>query len=195
MPPLPVIANVWRVTLNWQMGDTSQTAANVIHFSAPGASASDLLTQLDDVVVANMWDCTSTTGKVTKLSALKLDGTSPTVDKTDLNVDGRWQGNASGQPIPQVAGLVKLRTATRGRSHRGRVFLPWVAEDVTDKGFISTTVQGNIQDAWQDFITVMSAFAYPMVVASYRLHTAAAVTEVVAEAATGTQRRRQTRNR
>jgi hypothetical protein len=194
MPPLPIIADTYRVTLNWE-NTNGQHAANVIHIYAPGKDIPTVLDKVDDSVTANMWDATSASGQVVSLDCIKLDGTSSTQTKSSLNNDGRWQGNASGQPIPQSCAMVKFATGHRGREYRGRIFLPWVAEDVQNGGMLSTAVRDSINLDWVAFVNGTLVPDYNLVVASYKLHQQHAVLGVAAELATGTQRRRQQRNR
>jgi hypothetical protein len=182
--PLPVIADTYRVSLEW-LNSNGQHATNVMHIHGAGQTALDVLNQYDSLVTADMWDCVSSSGQVVELRCIKLDGTS----------DGRWQGNASGQPIAQACGMVKMITGVRGRSNRGRLYLPWVAEDVQSGGFISSAVVATMQTAWDAWLAAMPGTLGSTAVASYRHANQHPVTAIVVESPTGTQRRRQQRNR
>jgi len=95
--------------------------------------------------------------------------------------------------IPQVSALVKLTTNERGRSKRGRIFLPWVNEGIADQGTLTSTRQTAMQSAWNTFISDMSTNNCPVVVASYKLASSAIVQTLFVESLLATQRLRQPR--
>ena len=92
-----------------------------------------------------------------------------------------------------MANIVKFVTGLRGRSYRGRVYLPFVDESTQAQGHI---VAGKITDgqgAWEAFHTDMSTDGFELVVASYLHSTAEDVIAVLFERDTATQRRRNKR--
>jgi hypothetical protein len=195
MPPLPIIANTYRCALNWRDVATGQTAENVIHVRKASSSAMGIFTALDGSVSFDCWASVRNSCEVASVSITPLDGTSPTVEFVASG--SQWIGaGGTGDLLPQVAALVKLTTATRGRSYRGRVFLPFTAEGITASGALDNTTVTALQTGWDNLLsTLSSTFTAKLVVASYRLQTAADVTAVLAERETGTQRKRQQRNR
>jgi hypothetical protein len=202
--PLPTIANTFRVALNWTEIPTGQTAVNVIHIKQRSGSptAFDAWTALSAAVVSGMWLPVANTARVTKVQITPLDGTSATEDHTP-EVAGEWEGQADGQFVPQVAGLVKLQTPLRGRNHRGRVFLPFISELVLANGVWSGLDVTAWTAGWQEFVSNMVAETgeWDLGVASYdRAHGGAGavftgVSDVSGEAIPATQRRRQSRLR
>lgn len=198
MPALPVITDVFRVALNWTDG-AGQNAVNVIHLDCGGsADATAVMELLDDVVASNLWPSVATGCHVNEVAITPLDGSSATQHFTP-GTPGNWTGGAgSAEYEPQIAAIVKLTTAHRGRSHRGRIYLPFTAESVVSKGALDSTIAGDLTTAWTAFgaalgtdPTTPSSF----VVASYKLASADAVVSFFGETETGTQRRRQGRNR
>lgn len=192
---LPVIANVYRVALNWRDLDGSQTAENVIHVLGstpddPTAVRDIMQTEIQDnmlLSVAGQW-------KAETVSITPLDGTSATAE---LPLDN-WSGQAAtGDYTPQEAAIVKLGTGFRGRSHRGRIFLPGTAESKSQNGFLTGTTPGDMTVAWATFQGNLEANvpSFQLVVASYKLRTALPVLSLLVENAVATQRRRQQRNR
>lgn len=194
MPPLPVIANVYRCALEWSNG--SQHAVNVMHFrdDAGGQTAAALATALDGVVNSAMWYFTADAFSVKNLHITKLDGVTPSVDITPAT-PANWDGGLGGQWIPQSAYLAKFTTSVRGRSHRGRVYLPFVSEGGQSGGLLDASAVPTWQDEWDDFIPDLAATNWSLVVASYKLGTAGTVQSIKCEGETATMRRRQTRNR
>lgn len=191
--PLPVIANVWRVTLNWTNDDVPDPAANVMHFSAALATANDVFVALDAGIGANvLWNAPVAAGsRVTSVEVLKLDGTSPT-EEFLTGIDTYWSGASASAAIPQSAATITWKTAMRGRSKRGRTFLPHVGEGATVDGAIDGTTLTNLQGAWDGLLTDWPSAGITPVVASYLLASAQAVTAYVARARTSTMRKRQT---
>jgi hypothetical protein len=191
--PLPVIANTVRVSLNWIAPASSLTAANVLHFRKSGGTASDLVTKIDSHVAAGMWGTVSHLAQVDNIVATPLDGgtvsaTLPTGSPT------KWQGaGGSGDFIPQAATVIKLLTGKRGRSYRGRIFLPFLPEASQSQGNIVTGDVDAEAAAWVTFQTAMIADGWIPVVASYVHATAEAITGVSGEYKAATQRRRQKR--
>lgn len=107
-------------------------------------------------------------------------------------VDATYAGTA-GPGYPNMAGVYEFFTATRGRSYRGRVFIP------IDQG--STLVeQGQADSGWLsgfgtilgDVVTNLAGMALPGVLAviSRKLAEAAPVTELVGREVLGFIRRR-----
>jgi hypothetical protein len=195
MPPLPVIPRVLRVALEWS-GDAGQRGANVIHIeSAVAGSAAQVMAALDAHVTSGMWGPVCDAASITVVNITPLDGVSATQSFTPAT-PAHWTGGTGGGCFPAEAAIVKLTTGLRGRSHRGRIFLPFIAEAAQDDGVI--TGMDVVQTAWDTFNTdmladiVLNAF---MVVASYKLGTASPVASFLGEVLAGTQRRRMERIR
>jgi hypothetical protein len=128
------------------------------------------------------------------LAVTPLDGTSATLSSA-TGSSGKWAGSQTGDITPAVAVLIKLTTATRGRSRRGRVYLPFTSENVVSSGQVLATTVATMMVAWDAFIAALTGSAIEWGVASYKeaaYHTLALAT---GELSAGTQRRRQTRVR
>lgn len=191
MAPLPVISNVYRVSLLWRAG-TGATAANVIHFRGTPGSAAGLYTALDANVTAAMWIQVAASATVEEVGITPLDGTTATLINNPGGV-AKWSGSTSGDYIPAASSLLSLRTAKRGVSYRGRVYLPFLPESEQTNGFTGNTDRATAQAAWVTFRTAVAAAGYTMVVASYKLATADNVVAAVFDSGVATQRRRQQR--
>jgi len=190
---LPIIANVHRCALNWA-GPSGQHAENVIHVRGVDTDPDAVMTWLDANVTSDMWAMVCSTAHVATVSITPLDGTTATQDYTPAT-PGNWDGGVGGDSIPQASSLVKLTTLTRGRSYRGRVFLPFLPESVQVNGEITSALLADQQSAWDDFVAAGVGGAPQLVVASYLHSTAARVSAALCEAETATQRKRQSRNR
>jgi hypothetical protein len=192
-----VIANTFRVALDWA-DPSGQSAVNVMHISAPGgATVAQVAAGMDAAASGNMWASVINTAKVSQFAITPLDGTTATSFITPATV-GRWTGSsASVEFLPAVAPVVKLTTAVRGRSNRGRQFLPFTGESNVVNGKVRSVDVAVIQPAWTAFLAGLTAFtpSLHLVVASYKLATAVNVLTVHVEDVLGTQRRRQGRLR
>jgi hypothetical protein len=158
---------------------------------------------LQDTVTSGMWDSVISGASIVTVDITPLDGTSATQSFT-TGGGAAWSGSSGGEMIPQVAVLVKLQTSLRGRSNRGRVFLPMTAETAAGAGFVAGGEDVTITNAWTTFANALPADATTpadLVIASYdRRHAGAGahatnVTAITCELALATQRRRQTRLR
>lgn len=201
--PLPVIANVFRCALNWTAG--SQTAVNVIHiFVDPtGTQApSEVFEALDDFVTQAMWTPVSSSAGVASVDITPLDGVTATASFSTAGA-ARWTGSEGGDIQVAPAAIVKMQTALRGRSHRGRIFLPFLGEGATSGGQLVGGRDVTTTAAWAAFQTALQgdAVSRAVVVAAYdRRHAGAGaaahfVTSFLCELELGTQRRRQGRLR
>ena len=180
-------------------GPGSQSAVNVMHFRTHGGGASPagLATAIEAAIDSGVFWPMSNEALVTDLAITPLDGATPTYHYTPVT-PANWTGGSSGGPLIQVATLLKFSTATRGRSYRGRLFLPFVSESNIENGALDGTIAADWQNDFQDFIADVSGDGVTpadLVVASYKHATAATVMNVQAEIQTGSQRRRQGRNR
>lgn len=194
MAPLPVISNVYRVAFEWTNSDTGLTATNVMHFHAAGSNPLALITALDAHVTASMWLLQTTHSHIANLIVTPLDGGGVSVPFA-TGSPAKWTGEQTNEEFsPQVAGIIKLLTAKRGRSYRGRVYLPWVAETSQTNGQLSTGSTASLDTSWIAFHTAMTTAGFDWVVASYKLATAENVVAVGAELYTGTIRKRNARN-
>jgi hypothetical protein len=191
--PLPVIPNVFRVAIEWNNTHLSRNAVTVMHFNSSTHSAFPVGQIIDAHATANMWDHTSSATKATGLSVTPLDGITIPAE-VPTTQDGRWQGpHADGDIIPAASAIAKFLTASRGRSYRGRAFLPFVAESEQANGVLNSGDVTTMNAAWSTFIAACASDAVFPVVASYVLALATPITSVVIESLLGTQRRRQPR--
>jgi len=193
MAPLPVITDCIRVAFRWQNGGIGRNAANVMHFLSTGYNITSLDTAIQANVTAAMWGHTNNTTFCDQLTYTPLDGASASVIVTNSSV-AKWKGPIStNNAVPQVAALLKLLTGTRGRTGRGRVYLPFADESVIDVGRLAGGTVSSMQSAWDTFRAAMTSASHAMVVASYVTPAARSTTAATVESLLATQRRRQPR--
>jgi hypothetical protein len=78
-------------------------------------------------------------------------------ERVDPTVGGRVQD----PDVPSAAILVTKETALGGRSNRGRIFLPGVAEvDTNAGGLLGEGEQSDWQDAFDDFLAGLTGGAF-----------------------------------
>lgn len=196
MAPLPVIEDVYRVALLWTDAGDGQHAVNVMHIwdVVGGHDADWVADRLQANVTSDMWALQSSNASIGEFQITPLDGASATQSYAP-DTPANWDGGVGGDMIPAACTLVSLRTAQRGRSFRGRLYLPFVAESVQAAGLITSVLLADQRDAWTTFIGDMQGDNADVVVASYVLAQKGSVTSATVEAALATQRRRQSRVR
>ena len=195
--PLPVLTDVFRCVLRYTAA--GQNAVNVMHIqSTSTATPSDIYTAFDAAWTTNQLAYAANTAHLNQIDITPLDGVTAT---QSFSLGGsKYVGGADVADYkPAEAVMVKLTTALRGRSHRGRLFLPFPARDATSDGIINPTTQGVMATAWGTFVSTLNGDSSPgpynLVVASYKLPAATVVETLSIENEIGTQRRRQSRNR
>jgi hypothetical protein len=192
--PLPTITDTFRCVLNWTGQSWSTNAVNVIHIRMPSADSGDVFTMLDGDVTSAMWGHTENNIGVESVDITPLDGSSAS-ENFPTGLPSKWKGAQTGgfDPVPQVAAIIKLGTALRGRSYRGRIYLPWPVENQILAGQLNSVTVGTMNSAWSTFLGAVIADLAELVVASYKNSTAEAVTSAECETFLGTVRRRQPR--
>jgi len=191
MPPLPVIADVYRVVLKSQATSVlgGQTAVNVMHFKAPGKTPTDVFNAFDTNVTLNMWQMQSPAWRVFEMDVQALDGTDPQHTFSPANVT-KWNGATTGEIVPQTCSLIKLTTGVRGKSYQGRIYLPWASEGAQNAGQFTASLVTTCTNAWVQFANNMATAGVALGVASYRLAVWEQALAVKCENAVATQRRR-----
>jgi hypothetical protein len=193
MAALPVIPNVFRVAVRWN-GGAPLTAVNVMHFQKATGTSDALNAALQTNFTAAMWGALIQAAAIYELDIIPLDGSSATSVYT-VPVGLAYHGGTAGEGNPSAAVLVKLQTGLRGRSHRGRLFLPFPGESASGNGLTLPSSVTGMQSAWDTFKSAMNTAGYVWGVASYTLGTFSPITTLKVEAPLGTQRRRQSRIR
>jgi hypothetical protein len=188
MTPLPIIPGVMRCALNWTAG--SQSAENVIHLRGSTGDPGDAFAALEGAVSTNLWGAASTSASITSVSITPLDGVTPTQEFPTSGPG--WVGGTSGEWSPSAAVVVSFTTATRGRSHRGRAYLPFTCDVSNVNGELGSSIHPIMTAAWNDFQAALTS-GLEHVVASYKLHSYAVVIGYAVKSGLATQRRRQTR--
>jgi hypothetical protein len=195
MAVLPVIADTYRCALEWQNSDHPDwVATNVIHVHKSSSNPAAIATILDNAATPNMWRAQGSHSKVGQINVTPLDGSSVTYPYPPAT-PAHWVGTQTANtPVPNVTNLVKLLTSKRGRSFRGRVFLPWTDEAAINGNLLDTGFAALITTAWVAFHTALTAATTDLVVASYVLAQQNAVAALASETSIGTMRRRLARN-
>ena len=183
---LPVIADVFRVALHWQNVDGGY-GINVLHFRSPTLNELGLRTALNANWTNAMQQTMSSEGDQDTMQIIALNGVDPTLDFDGV---GNSTGQGNDQALIQVATMVNFKTGTRGPQGRGRIFMPFVAENMTNAGRLDGTARATQETAWNTFIADMLADDAELVVASYRHSTASTVLTCHVAPIVGTQKRR-----
>lgn len=191
--PLPVIADVFRTSWNWNIASGAIIAVNVLHFEAPGDNEQDVFDQLNAQFDGAMFERMSTAAEMTTIDIIKLDGVSGTQHFPVTSTEAHGGVASEAELAPAI--IIKESTALRGPSHRGRVFLPFPAEGAVFQGGIDPAEAANMTAAWNTFRAGMTLAGVVPVVASYAHVSATPVAQFLCEDKLGTIRRRQTQVR
>jgi len=194
VPPLPVIDDVFRVAVHWRHGGTGQIAVNVMHFRSDTGTSTSLAAALQASVAGNQFDGVSSGAVSDDVAITPLDG----LAATSHFVLPAWVGQGTGGDYsPASSAVLAFQTAKRGRSFRGRIYLPFLPETQMSDGALTGGVGPAIVGAWTAFNASMLATgdAWVHVVASYKHASAEPILGYTVMGSFGTQRRRQTRIR
>jgi hypothetical protein len=195
---MPVIPHVYRVAINHK-GSSGVHTTNVIHVRMPDdPSEAGVIATLDAQAGTNNLFGPVASGYAsagTTLAVTKLDGVSPTVESPVTAT--AWDCAGSGDPVPEAALGLTLRTAKRGRSFRGRLFIGPLTEAAINNGIVSSSIVTGLSSSWSTFATDIAGAGtgYALVVASYHLSSAENVTNVEGHFDMRTQRQRLLRTR
>jgi hypothetical protein len=195
MGHLPIIADVSRVAFHYKApGVAAPYAINVMHFRQDAVDQDGLAGAIIANWQSDQLSSLSTSAELDSFEITPLDGTSATRSYLTDGAD-HWSGNAGSEWVPQVAVIVKLESALRGRSFRGRLFLPFTGESKIDGGTLDPTFVTAMTTGWNDFNAAMLVDSVVPVIASYKHASAEAIVGMIVEGQTATQRRRMSRLR
>lgn len=192
MAPLPTIPNCVRIAINWSQS-AGVRPVNVFHIVTASTDEAEIAEAIGDAFIAagaNVFACVQDGFTIDTYTITLLDGSSAGQVVNEARTIG---GQASGDPIPAVAGVLSFHTAQRGPRGRGRMYLGPIGEGIQAGGILSGSVGINCAAAWQDVDTELgtSSINGGLVVASYVHAEAGAVTSISMRPQVGTQRRRQ----
>jgi hypothetical protein len=192
MAPLPVIPDVFRITLRWSMV-SGVRPVNVFHVRAPASTAADVANDVRTAILAgfspqNMFRPMASGYTLEEFDVLPLDGTSPVFQKNML--PDNIIGGSTGEIIPQAAAVISLKTTIRGARGRGRMYLGPTTEGTDTAGLIDGPIAAATLTGWGNFIASLSASGSDLVIASYVHSDAHDVLNVRVDSVVGTQRRR-----
>lgn len=196
--PLPVITDTLRVAVNFKMAN-GHLAANVLHYRKTAALTFAGAIAVLDPILEHLYMTSGGAGVCWQEQApglasmidfryTPLDGTSATTVIPHAGV-----GANGGEPLPsQVALVGTLRTAQRGRRHRGRVYTaPYTESANTASAAPLGSVVSGMNTRWATHLSNLAGSGVSLVVASYLSASATDVASVTFDPTWDTQRRRQ----
>jgi len=157
---------------------TGRKWANILHFRYAGGASSPGTVEIDnlDIDLFRFYSGTAyTTGSsylskcvaamtLTQVDYTVLDGAALAYSKTHNGV-----GTLGGNSLPgEVAACLTLRTNTRGRRYRGRIYLPAAGSANIDvSGYWNSTFRTTTIQQWTDMVGALNTKQWRPVVASY----------------------------
>lgn len=198
--PLPVIPGVVRAAVTGNLPSGTQWA-NVVHCRYAGGASSPGPTEITALhaKLSRLWSGAAYSGGAAWFTVCPSTVVSVEVVYYVLNgtsiaeVRPFVAAGTSGTSImaPEVAPVLTIRSATRGRSYRGRVFLPAPAPTALGTaGLINTTVINNIQGQFTGLQADLQTIQWSFGVASYLRSTFADAVSGTMDARPDVQRRR-----
>lgn len=190
MPPLPIIEDVFRVTWNFQpfAGITPRIVQNYLGVGLDVTEFGETFAaQEGEGIFGPMHE----NFEPFEVDILPLDGSTPTQTVILTSAHNKCQDPSDVSPAS--AAILSLKTDTRGPQGRGRSYIGPVGEDSMSDGQLESTTTGNLQAAWDDWITNLGTGDPSIIlgVASYVHADFNGVTNWTVERTLGTQRRRQ----
>lgn len=196
--PLPVITDTMRVAVEGTAAN-SHHWANILHFRKTSAlTYAGAIAVLDPLLLSHYstdagsgqsWKSTrASTWSIADFRYTPLDGTSVSV----INTHAITGAITASEGLPaNVALVVTLRTAKRGRSYRGRIYECGYTEAANQSnGAPSSADVNKASGQWNALIAALVSTGITLVVASYLHSTADNVTNATADTRWDTQRRR-----
>jgi hypothetical protein len=175
--PLPTIPGTVRCSIGG-LTATGRRWANILHFRYAGGASSPGTTEIDNLDV-DLFKFYSGTAYTTGLPWLSRCATSTSITQIDYTVlDGAAlayskphsaAGSSGTTPLPgEVAACLTLRTTTRGRRYRGRIYLPAPSAALIDSsGYWTGALRTGTIQQWTDMAAALNAKQWRPVVASY----------------------------
>jgi|SRR5882672_3642689 len=195
--PLPIITDVIRVAVRGR-ATNGHNFANILHFRKTAAITFPAAIAILDPLLLNNYTVNNgaglawrsigpTSATLTQFEYTPLDGVSATTVITHA-----LAGLDAGDPLPCSNSIVAtFRTATRGRSFRGRAYTGPYAEDANAVAVPTAATVTAIQTQWSRFVTVsLVGTGVSLVVASYQRVLATDCIAVSVDGRWDTQRRR-----
>lgn len=189
MPPLPVIADVYRCVLEWNQ-NLGVTPRNVFHVQSDSSTLPDIALGIGAAMSDDMFIAMPSAFGVSSVFITPLDGVTA---GGSFPLGATFNSIESGQPMPAVAVVQTLTTEQRGPRGRGRMYIGPASEAVCDAGHFVGDAVGLMDTAWDNFIADLTTGdpTLVLVVASYVHADAHPVTSHRTNEVLGTVRRRQ----
>lgn len=128
------------------------------------------------------------------LDAIRLTSWDTATGPQSTSVSNEAGGRAAATPMaPERSCIIQLRTALRGRSHRGRIYDAGYADDQADgRGRLSAASMTQVAQLWLDFRSDMAVDVpgWSLMVVSHTLGLANPVNDLSVADVVGIQRRR-----
>lgn len=196
--PLPVIANEYLVTQFIVPTSGRHNFANVfcIHDTTGAATVAAIAAKVAASYASAIMPLISPTLHMGQTAVIPLDGVSATQTFTTLS-SGTAGGHVGSTDLPNALSFVcKWQTGFRGRSHRGRSFIPGVSLDQVasaESNPLTNAATVALSSAGTNFLSALTGGAAPSLtlhVLSRKLGTSLAAASASGDAVAHIQRRR-----
>lgn len=195
--PLPTIANVIRAAVIIKMAN-GHRGSNVLHFEKTAILTYSGAIALLDPILLNLYTVNQGAGLAWKTiapaaaSLVQFEYTPLDNSSATTVIGHNVAGLDANDPLPAGTALVvTVRTALRGRAHRGRVYTGPYCEDANTAGAPTAPTVAAVQTQWNWLIaTGLPGSGLSFGVASYKNSTYEPATSITVDPRWDTQRRR-----
>lgn len=195
--PLPTIPDTMRVAVILKMAN-GHRGSNVLHFRKTGVLTFPGAITLLDPILLNLYTVNQGAGLAWKsiapanASIVQFEYTPLDNASATTVIAHNVAGIDANDPLPAGTALVvTVRTALRGRAHRGRVYTGPYCEDANTAGAPTAPTVLAVQTQWQWLIsTGLTGTGVSFGVASYKNETFENATSLTVDPRWDTQRRR-----
>lgn len=171
MPQLPPADGVTRAVFNYTSNGIA--TANVLHFmQPPGPDApdpTDLASRLAIYWAANMSQLTHSSTALQNVICTDLSTSGPPASLSTQGLPSTGLQTGDGMPN-NVTLCLSLKTGLRGRSYRGRIYVPGISESNSAGNAVPSAYRDALVSAWSGLILYTGPVGTPdiqMVVLSY----------------------------
>lgn len=151
--PLPIVDDTYYVRFVWESSTGPRPASHGLYFRDVLGTQNAAALGADVVAncTANMWRLIASVASIRRILVYPLDDVSAPVEPTFTIGVAALSGSGAGDPIPQGAAVVTVKSALRGPAWRNRTYLPFVGESEQASGTLTSSSVTTAQTAWNTF--------------------------------------------
>lgn len=171
--PFVPVPNTLQANIRYTL-DTQQIE-NVLNFGFPAGTFTESSADIWDALNTAWWAVmrVQLSNQLVNIETYMVDLTSQIGATATFPAFTNPDGNINAQSMPnQTAFCITHRTANRGRSFRGRTYVPGLAKTNVNQNTVDVSVCNGLRDAFNNFRDLMQVAGTPLVIVSRRVNKA-----------------------